>query len=370
MKVLFAQVVSLAAEAGLVDPTLIAVDGTKMPGDASRSANVSLAELRERFARWAATVEGNDAADDAAEQAGTRSDPIDEMLNNDSMREWIRRRLAEREGDPGERQMNLTDPESGLLPRSGGGWVQGYNAQAGAVAGGIVVAAELTSNPNDSMMLEPMVRAVGEAIEAATGQSAGVVVADAGYWDSATVDAIEADETLPDVLVATGRWLPDEVPPPIVEPDPGLFDTEVAAEHARRVAVIGRVINGELGLRDAGEQLGISDKRVWGLKQQWIDGGGPDAIRPARLGTRRRPRPPRRTVRAKHEMATRLAKPAGRSFYRQRQATIEPVFGDIKTNRRITRFLRRGYDRVLTEWRWILIGHNLTIIHRHNIATT
>ncbi len=40
--------------------------------------------------------------------------------------------------------MNVTDPDSALLPRSGGGWVQGYNAQAAAVAGGIVVAADVT----------------------------------------------------------------------------------------------------------------------------------------------------------------------------------------------------------------------------------
>ena len=64
-------------------------------------------------------------------------------------------------------------------------------------------------------------------------------------------------------------------------------------------------------------------------------------------------------------MDTRLAKPAGRSFYRQRKAVIEPVFGDIKTNRRITRFLRRGRDAVRTEWHWILTGHNLTILHNN-----
>ena len=34
---LFAQVVGLAAEAGLIDPTLVALDGTKLPGDASMS---------------------------------------------------------------------------------------------------------------------------------------------------------------------------------------------------------------------------------------------------------------------------------------------------------------------------------------------
>ena len=80
------------------------------------------------------------------------------MFERESMREWIRRRLDEREGDDDDRRMNITDPDSGLLPRSGGGWVQGYNAQAAAVEGGIVVAADVTASPVDSTMLEPMVR--------------------------------------------------------------------------------------------------------------------------------------------------------------------------------------------------------------------
>ena len=62
-------------------------------------------------------------------------------------------------------------------------------------------------------------------------------------------------------------------------------------------------------------------------------------------------------------MTVRLARPAGRSVYRQRKAIIEPVFGDIKTNRRIGRFLRRGRDAIRAEWQWILTGHNLTILH-------
>lgn len=49
------------------------------------------------------------------------------MFERDSMREWIRRRLDER-ADDDERRINTTDPDSGLLKRSGGGWVQGYNA--------------------------------------------------------------------------------------------------------------------------------------------------------------------------------------------------------------------------------------------------
>ena len=37
-----------------------------------------------------------------------------------------------------------------------------------------------------------------------------------------------------------------------------------------------------------------------------------------------------------------LATPDGHARYRQRQATIEPVFGQVKCNRQIRRFQRRG----------------------------
>jgi transposase len=372
---LFAKVVGLAAEAGLVDPTLVAVDGTKLPGDASTSRNQKLGDLRERFRRWAETVEDNDASEDAA--ASDTPEPAEEMFDRESMRDWIRRRLDERVDDDADRQMNVTDPDSGLLPRSGGGWVQGYNATAAAVEGGIVVAADVTANSNDTTMLEPMVRQIEDAVETATGQRAGVVVADAGYWDTDTIDRIEADPELPDLLVATGRWLPDTVPEPLAEPDPAGYERAVAVhdaaleqEHQRRVAVMVRVINGELLLREAGELLGISDKRVWGLKQQWVEAGGPHGIEPQRIKSRQRPPRIPRSTRARHAMTTRLAKPAGRSLYRQRQTIIEPVFGDIKTNRRITRFLRRGHDAVRAEWQWILTGHNLTILHRRQVTAS
>jgi transposase len=370
---LFAKVVGLAAEAGLIDPTLVAVDGTKMPGDASPERNVTLGDLRARFARWAEQVEDNDAADDAAEASADRSGPVEEMFERESMREWIRRRLEERDGDGDERRMNVTDPDSGLLPRPGGGWVQGYNAQAAAVEGGIVVAADVTASPVDSTVLEPMARLIEDAVHTATGEHAGVVVADAGYWDTTTIDLIDADPKLPDLLVATGRRLPDQVPGPITEPDLVAYEQAVAAyqaalaeEHARRVQIVGRVINGELLLREAGGLLGVGPQRIFELKQQWLQAGGPHGVQTKRTkGRPRRPPPIARSARARHEMDTRLARPAGRSLYRQRQSIIEPVFGDIKTNRRITRFLRRGHDNVRAEWHWILTGHNLTLLHRH-----
>jgi len=64
-----------------------------------------------------------------------------------------------------------------------------------------------------------------------------------------------------------------------------------------------------------------------------------------------------------------LASPEGRRLYRQRQSLVEPVFGDIKFNRRADRFQRRGRSAVRPEWRLLAATHNLLKLHRHQIAT-
>src|SRR5690606_8406151 len=96
---------------------------------------------------------------------------------------------------------------------------------------------------------------------------------------------------------------------------------------------------------------------------------GPSAVRPRHPTGHPRPRPlppPARSARARHALDTRLASPAGRSHYRHRHPIIEPVLGDLKANRRITRFWRRGIDKVRAEWTWMLTGHNLTLLYRHS----
>src|SRR3954463_5236810 len=63
-----------------------------------------------------------------------------------------------------------------------------------------------------------------------------------------------------------------------------------------------------------------------------------------------------------------LAAPAGHGLYRQRQITIEPVFGQIKFNRVINRFQRRGRTACRSEWRLIAATHNLLKLHTHRLA--
>jgi len=58
----------------------------------------------------------------------------------------------------------------------------------------------------------------------------------------------------------------------------------------------------------------------------------------------------------------------GRELYRRRQAMIEPVFAQTKSNRGMDGFRRRGRGAVRAEWRLIHATHNLLKLHRHQLA--
>jgi Transposase DDE domain len=69
-------------------------------------------------------------------------------------------------------------------------------------------------------------------------------------------------------------------------------------------------------------------------------------------------------------MREKLASERGRKLYALRKTTIEPVFGQIKYNRRIDQFMRRGRAAVHSELRLVAATHNMLKLHNHWIANT
>ena len=70
------------------------------------------------------------------------------------------------------------------------------------------------------------------------------------------------------------------------------------------------------------------------------------------------------------QMRDALATDTGRALYALRKTTVEPVYGQIKHNRGVTRFMRRGRAAVQSEWRLITATHNLLKLHSHWTAAT
>jgi transposase len=69
-------------------------------------------------------------------------------------------------------------------------------------------------------------------------------------------------------------------------------------------------------------------------------------------------------------MRHKLTSDRGRKLYAQRKITVEPVYGQIKYNRRIDRFMRRGRAAAQSEWRLVAATHNILKLHSHWIANT
>ena len=63
-----------------------------------------------------------------------------------------------------------------------------------------------------------------------------------------------------------------------------------------------------------------------------------------------------------------LATDHGAELYSRRQWMVEPVFADIKQNRRAGRFKRRGRAAVRSEWRLIAATHNLLKLYRSGLT--
>jgi hypothetical protein len=68
------------------------------------------------------------------------------------------------------------------------------------------------------------------------------------------------------------------------------------------------------------------------------------------------------------QMKQKLKTEAGRDLYRMRKAIVEPVFGQIKEQRGMRRFLLRGLQNVRAEWKLICLTHNLLKLFRSGRA--
>ena len=58
----------------------------------------------------------------------------------------------------------------------------------------------------------------------------------------------------------------------------------------------------------------------------------------------------------------------GRQQYGQRFATVEPVFGNIRHNKRLNRFTLRGREKVDAQWKLFCLVHNIEKLAHHGYA--
>jgi Transposase DDE domain len=114
----------------------------------------------------------------------------------------------------------------------------------------------------------------------------------------------------------------------------------------------------------------VGDAGYWHTRQiEAIAGRGIEVLIPPDGAAREGKRPGWENERYER-MREKLATERGRKLYALRKTTIEPVFGQIKYNRRVDRFMRRGRAAVRSELRLVAATHNLLKLHSHWIADT
>ncbi len=140
---------------------------------------------------------------------------------------------------PKTERRNLTDYDSRVV-RDKGSLIQGFNAQAAVCEGQLIVAADLTNEPNDTRLLEPMASAV---LERNGAEQTPTILADTGYWNSAQIKALRKRGL--QVIVATSAPRKDRnrkhgrrLGPEAERIDRLLATDEGAALYARRKQIV------------------------------------------------------------------------------------------------------------------------------------
>ena len=61
--------------------------------------------------------------------------------------------------------------------------------------------------------------------------------------------------------------------------------------------------------------------------------------------------------------------PGGRRLYGWRLATVEPVFANIRHNKKLNRFTLRGQTKVNTQWLLFCLVHNIEKLAHNGYRT-
>lgn len=192
----FTQVVEAARRLGLGQLGRVAIDSTRIQGNASEDRSDSMkglrrerARIRQRIRRWQKQCNG----EDPATPGGTEVEGWRERLHQ------IPRQL-EQLRKSAQKRSSRTDPESRYLRRRGG-FTLGYNAEIAVSDDHLIVAQRVHQSNVDNASLEAMT----EAVERECGTPPQVVVADCGYYSMEQIEAVRRrgiEAYVPDVLSA------------------------------------------------------------------------------------------------------------------------------------------------------------------------
>ena len=398
--VLFKEVLLICDEMKLIGRDMFAVDGCKLPSNASKEWSGTRADFekkQKKFEKAISYMVAHHHASDTREAAGATISDMGEQHTASLRRkaEKIRQWLSENDDKRGTTgtiiKSNMTDAESGKMPTSHG-VIQGYNGVAVVdAAHQVVVHAAAIGSSQEHDLLVPMLEGAKENLQSISEADTDVlksakVVADSGYHSEATIQTIMTENI--DAYVADNLFRKRD--PRFVDADryrDGLYvkkssskragsgcfrpaDFTYDKERGTCICPNGKELHKQggaitiRGYKAVCYKAGIEDCRSCGKREQclrnkktrfrqvyFIEKGAPlvkDSF------TRK--------------MITKIDSVIGRFIYSRRMGIVEPVFANIRSTIGLNRFTLRGKAKVNIQWLLFCIVHNLKKIHTYGAA--
>ena len=382
----FRDVLLVCDEQGLIGKELFAVDGCKLPSNASRTWSGTRAELQRKAEKMEQAIQhmlATHRRQDAGQNVDTLMQREQQRIktltkNSIKIREWLAENpeKTNRRGEP--LKSNITDNDSATMKTSHG-VVQGYTGVAAVDARSqVVVHASAFGIGQENGLLPEVLGKMREDFEA-IGQcdplASATVLTDSGYHSEATLQQL-ADANVDALIADTGFRSRDprfaeayRHRPPEKSRKPGErrskwyqttdFQYDPAAQTCRcpagnllKLSSANVVIKGRCGVSFEGTRALCQDCP---LKAQCMRKPDVSPYRQVTFfdGRKVKDTHPRTTA-----MKARIDTREGRLLYSRRLGIVEPVFGNLHTHR-LRRFTLRSRRKVDAQWKLFAIVHNV-----------
>lgn len=375
----FAQVLAILGKEDLIGREMFAIDGVKLPSNASKHRSGTRAEFlakANKLERVAQQMLDRHQVNDEAGRQGAEDKVaarIQRMTEEaGKICSWLSAHPKDREGSRGSiRKSNRTDNESAKMATDKG-VIQGYCGVTVVDARyQVIIEAQAHGTGAEQALLIPVIDACAAQRSATT-----LITADAGYHSEDNL--ADLHERSIHALIADGqmRQRDERLAGQNMhraKPDP-LHDK---AGKAKAASVFGadRFVVAEdqsNAIRPAGKRLYRNGKDCTINGYNAVKFRAPvSACKDCALRTQCLRKPDITQVRQvavltrKHEpthtqaMRERIDSAEGREQYGQRFATVEPVFGNLRHNKGLDRFTLRGQHKVDGQWKLFALVHNV-----------
>jgi len=323
---IFARVRMICDRQGLIGRELFAIDGVKLPANASKARSGNRADFMREADKMEVAVKRIMASHATADIKGEEAEAAKaartvERLKAEAakIRAWLDAHPDERRSAKGKpRLSNRTDNESAKMA-TGKGVIQGYTGVAAVDAKTqIVVDAQAHGTGSEQELLVRVVEAVEPFRTPNT-----TLCADAGYHSEANLKAL-----------AEGGV------------DAYICDNDYRNRDARYA--------GQASHKDKPDPL----------RDQCLRTPDTTKTRQVAFFQGKRDSEERYTERMKR----RIDSDTGKRMITARFATVEPVFGNLRNNQRLHRFTLRGRAKVDGQWKRYCLVHNIEKLAHHGYA--